>query len=83
MNTYKNIIGENHNHDSRIQNMEKQLWEINKEKWLHKYASRILQLWSKWQTPLGIANIYTVEIKAYLASFYDDPLKKIFIELSY
>ena len=83
MNTYKKIIDESHNRNGSSQNMEKQLREINKEKWLCKYASRILQLWSKWHTPLGIANVYTVEIKEYLANFYDDPLKKMFIESSY
>jgi hypothetical protein len=55
----------------------------NKEKWLQKYASRILMVWSQWQSPLGVAPTYTNRIKTDLARFYDDPLKKMFIEATY
>lgn len=54
-----------------------------KEKWLQEYASRILMVWSQWQTPLGVACAYTDKIKTDLARFYDDPLKRMFIETSY
>ena len=57
--------------------------DTNKEKWLQMYASRILMVWSQWQTPLGVAPAYTNRIKRDLARFYDDPLKKMFIEASY
>jgi len=57
--------------------------DTSKEKWLQKYASRILMVWSQWQTPLGVAPAYTDRIKTDLARFYDDPLKKMFIETTY
>ena len=55
----------------------------NKEKWLQKYASRILMIWSQWQTPLGVTCNYTDKIKSDLVGFYDDPLKRLFIEATY
>jgi len=67
MNTFKNI------NDT----------EKDKEKWLQKYASRILTHWSQWQTPLGIACDYIDKIKKDLVRFYDDPLKRLFIEATY
>ena len=57
--------------------------DTHKEKWLQKYASRILTVWAQWQTPLGVACTYTDKIKKDLARFYDDPLKMMFIEASY
>ena len=57
--------------------------DTSKEKWLQHYASRILQLWSHWQTPLGVACAYTDKIKTDLGRFYDDPLKRMFIEATY
>jgi hypothetical protein len=57
--------------------------DSNKEKWLQKYASRILTIWSQWQTPLGVTCNYTDKIKSDLVSFYDDPLKRLFIEATY
>ena len=62
---------------------EKLIDGISKEKWLQKYASRILRLWSQWQTPLGVAGAYTNQIKQDLAKFYEDPLKRMFIEATY
>lgn len=55
----------------------------DKEKWLQKYASRILMIWSQWQSPLGVTRNYTNKIKTDLVSFYDDPLKRMFIEATY
>jgi len=40
-------------------------------------------VWTQWQTPLGVAPAYTTYITADLAQFYDDPLKRMFIETSY
>ena len=62
---------------------QKPIPDTNKEKWLQKYASRILIAWSQWQTPLGVACAYTDKIKMDLSRFYDDPLKRMFIEASY
>jgi hypothetical protein len=55
----------------------------SKEKWLQKYASRILMVWSHWQTPLGVPSTYMGRIKKDLARFYEDPLKRMFIEATY
>ena len=57
--------------------------EKDKEQWLQKYSSRILQLWSQWQSSLGIASSYMVQIKTELAGYYDNPLKRMFIESTY
>lgn len=57
--------------------------DIQKERWLQKYASRILTVWSRWQTPLGVAYAYSNKIKMDLGRFYDDPLKRMFIEATY
>jgi hypothetical protein len=57
--------------------------DTNKEKWLQEYASRILMVWSQWQTSLGVTPAYTDRIKTDLVRFYDDPLKKMFIEATY
>jgi len=57
--------------------------DTHKERWLQEYASRILMVWTQWQTPLGVAPAYTTYITADLAQFYDDPLKRMFIETSY
>jgi hypothetical protein len=57
--------------------------DTDKAEWLEKYASRILAVWSHWQTPLGVACAYTDKIKTDLVRFYDDPLKRMFIEATY
>jgi hypothetical protein len=72
-----NKLGSNpHNH-------QESMLDTQKERWLQKYASRILTVWSHWQTPLGVACTYTYKIKIDLGRFYDDPLKRMFIEATY
>ena len=83
MKIYTNIIREKHNNDNSSKNVGKKSWEIKKEEWLQKYASRILRIWSQWQTPFGVTSDYIVHIKTELANFYEDPLKKMFIESAY
>ncbi len=61
----------------------KPIQDTHKETWLQEYASRILVVWSQWQTPLGVACAYTDKIKMDLGRFYDDPLKRLFIEATY
>lgn len=56
---------------------------IYKEQWTQHYAGRILKLWLQWQTPLGVARNYVDQLKEDLAEFYDEPLKKMFIEAAY
>lgn len=57
--------------------------DIGKKKWIEKYSLRLLKLWLRWQTPLGVASTYTQQIEKDLAKFYDEPLKRIFIETTY
>ena len=56
---------------------------IARDKWLQKYSQRLLRIWLRRQTPLGVACTYTAHIKEDLAEFYEDPLKKKFIETTY
>jgi hypothetical protein len=54
-----------------------------KKKWIQKYSRRLLRLWLGWPSPLGVASTYAEHIKKDLAEFYEDPLKKKFIETTY
>jgi hypothetical protein len=56
---------------------------MEREKWTQKYAVRILKVWLRWETPLGVAGAYISKIKGDLAEFYEDPLKRLFIEATY
>ena len=77
-------ISQSYNHfDISSHDPQRPTPDTRKEKWLQKYASRILTHWSQWQTPLGVACAYTDKIKTDLGRFYDDPLKKMFIEATY
>jgi hypothetical protein len=57
--------------------------EVNKEQWLQQYSLRLFKLWTQWKTPLGVANSYAQQIRKDLAKFYQDPLKRRFIENTY
>ncbi|MFC1792968.1 hypothetical protein ACFL3Q_05215 [Planctomycetota bacterium] len=57
--------------------------EIKKLKWLLKYSRRLLDQWHQWQTPLGVACAYSKQIREDLVEFYEDPLKRMFIEATY
>jgi hypothetical protein len=57
--------------------------EPSKDEWIQYHAKRIHTFWLQWQTPLGIAYKYVEQIKKDLAKFYDDPLKRNFIETTY
>jgi hypothetical protein len=56
---------------------------ISKKIWVQKYSYRMLKLWLQRQSPLGIARTYIEQIEKDLAGYYDDPLKRIFIETTY
>jgi hypothetical protein len=56
---------------------------IDKDKWLQKYSHQVLRLWLQRQTPFGVACTYTAQIKEDLTEFYEDPLKRKFIETTY
>ena len=83
MNTPKEISHTDISLDASPHNLQKSMREAHKEKWLQKYAYRILTVWSYWQTPLGVAGVYVNKIKMDLGRFYDDPLKRMFIEATY
>jgi len=57
--------------------------DIARKNWIQKYSRRLLRLWLCRQTPLGVAGTYAEHIKKDLAEFYEDPLKKKFIETTY
>ena len=57
--------------------------DIAKKKWIQKYSRRLLKLWLGRQTPFGVAGTYAEHIKEDLAEFYENPLKKKFIETTY
>jgi len=57
--------------------------DIVKKRWIQKYSHRLLRLWFRWQSPLGVAFTYTEQIEKDLAKFYDEPLKRVFIETTY
>jgi hypothetical protein len=57
--------------------------DAGKRKWLEKYSRRLLRLWRQRQTPLGVTPVYIGQIEKDLARFYDDPLKRRFIETTY
>ena len=82
MKTHIKVNDTNHRKSVGIRIFEEKL-DTSKEKWLETYASRILARWSQWQTPLGVAYAYTNQIKTDLCRFYDNPLKKMFIEATY
>jgi hypothetical protein len=57
--------------------------ESSRNDWIEHHAKQIHKFWLQWQTPLGIAYKYVEQIKKDLAKFYDDPLKRVFIESTY
>ena len=83
MNTQRETLHIDNNFDASPQNHQRSIRDAQKERWLQKYASRILMALSHWQTPLGVACAYTHKIKRDLGRFYDDPLKRMFIEATY
>ena len=83
MNTQKETLHTDNSFNTGSHNHQESMRDTQKEKWLQKYASRILMVWSHWQTPLGVACAYTHKIKMDLERFYDDPLKRMFLEATY
>lgn len=54
-----------------------------KETWIQKYAVRILIRFQQCQTPRGVANTCITRLKKDLEMFYDDPVKRFFVEVSF
>ena len=83
MDTYTETLGNDH-HVAHISSDPKAIRSaIDKEKWIQKYAVQILNRYLHWQTPLGVAHAYTGKLGEDLAAFYDDPLKRMFVEATY
>jgi hypothetical protein len=57
--------------------------DITRDKWIRMYAGRLLRHWLQQQTTFDIACAYTAQIEEDLADFYEDPLKRMFIESTY
>ena len=57
--------------------------DITRDKWIHIYSLKLLRLWLQQQPPFDIAFTYTAQIKEDLADFYEDPLKRKFVEATY
>ena len=83
MNTQENSSRTEHRSGTCSPDSRRTESNTTKEKWLQSYASRMLKVWSQWQTPLGVASAYAERIKQDLARFYDDPLMRTFVEASY
>ena len=83
MNTQKETFHTDNSSDTNPHNPQESMRKTHKEKWLQKYACRILMVWSDWQIPLDAAGAYMNKIKMDLGRFYDDPLKRMFIEATY
>lgn len=79
----KTMIMDRHNNYSSANRKITSKLQRRKEKWIQKYAERILKLWSQWQTPLGVSVKYVEHIKQDLTEYYEVPLKKRFIESTY
>jgi len=56
---------------------------VGRQQWVEEYARRILRLWLQWETQMGVACAYLEQVKADLAAFYENPLKRTFIERTY
>ena len=55
----------------------------NKEIWLQKYAMRILMQFRQRRMPIGVTKSCLARLKRDLNAFYDDPIKRLSIEMSY
>ena len=54
-----------------------------KRAWVQRYADRMFALWLERQTCLGVTRQYLEQLREDLARWYDEPLKRTFIEATY
>ena len=54
-----------------------------KRAWVQRYADRMFAVWAERQTCLGVTRCYIRQLRQELAEWYDEPLKKMFIEATY
>lgn len=57
--------------------------DATKQDWVNKYAERILRVWDNLKGPLGIDGQYSNQVKNQLDEYFDDPLKRGLIEMTY
>ncbi len=57
--------------------------DISKQSWIDIYSGKILRMWGRWESPLGIDEDYLSQLKNELSEYFDDPLKRALIESSY
>lgn len=55
----------------------------DKGQWIKHYASQIFRQYMRLQPPLGISIAYKRQIEHDLESFYSEPLKREWIEMTY
>ena len=67
----------------RLKAVKPEADNITRDKWVQKYSQRLLRFWLQRQSPCGVACTYTAHLKKDLAEFYEDPLKRKFIEKTY
>jgi hypothetical protein len=55
----------------------------DKKAWIQRYAGRMFALWLERQTCLGVTRRYMQQLREDLAKWYDEPLRRMFIEATY
>lgn len=83
MNRYAETVNEIEGCVAEIHEPGKLQVQMCKEEWIQHYADRMITLWLKWQTRLGVAWDYVEQLKTDLAELYEEPLKRMFIEATY
>ena len=83
MNRHAETVSEIEGCDAEVRKPGKLQVQMCKEEWIQYYADRMLTLWLKWQTRLGVAWDYVEQLKTDLAELYEEPLKRMFIEATY
>lgn len=75
-------LRERHPSDSHARDRHLQ-GTVSKERWAQHYANRVYRRLVRRQTCLGVSSAYPVRLSRDLARWYDDPLKRTFIEATY
>ena len=57
--------------------------QMTKQKWIARYAKRILNRWQGFKSPFEVSQNYIKEIQVQLSDFYEIPEEKMSIEMSY
>lgn len=54
-----------------------------RQAWIQEYATRIVDSWKQWESPLGLDDDYENQVQSDLVSAFEDPLKRSLIESTY